>query len=668
MQQKTNAAVDALVLGNGTGTAEALYTVPNPRITVDVAARTDVKVSGNDTLVLRYSLHKLKQSNAGVGQLALVTQGLDERSFVHTLQMGNTIVLGPKLLDETRFQYIRTRTTDTPASTAQTLLVQGAFTGGGNSQGSLEDHQDKAELQEYVSVALNRHFLSLGGRLRVARDASVGQAHFNGEFVFANLAAYETTLAGMGRGFTAAQIAASGGGATQYVVAAGDPNAAVTVVDGAVFAQDNWKLRQNLKLSYGLRFETQNFIGDHADWAPRVGISWGLDSGGRQAPRYVVHGGAGVFYRRFGTEPALKVARFDGIRQQEYVVDSPQFCPTMTTSYTLGMAQGCAGVPSVAALSASAGTTVYRVGSGYQAPYYIEGSVGVDRQIANRGTMGLTYLQTRGVHTQYAENANAPLPGTYSPGNPASGIRPDGTGLNVFQYDSEGVFRTRQVTANAAMRGTRYSLAGNYTLQFSNSDAESNGTFPLNRFDMGADYGRSMADVRHVGVVTWRLSLPHGVNSWADLRATSGAPFNIVVGNDLNGDTQYNDRPAFATDLTRSSVVRTQWGAFDTQPIAGQTIIPRNYGLGPGSLTMNLAAGKTYGFGERATSAGALGPRAPKCTAELWVLALNVLNHPNLTQPVAVLGTPLFGRSVGVVSGGSLSPARAFDLQFSVSF
>jgi hypothetical protein len=83
---------------------------------------------------------------------------------------------------------------------------------------------------------------------------------------------------------------------------------------------------------------------------------------------------------------------------------------------------------------------------------------------------------------------------------------------------------------------------------------------------------------------------------------------------------------------------------------------------------MNLAAGKTYGFGERATSAGALGPRAPKCTAELWVLALNVLNHPNLTQPVAVLGTPLFGRSVGVVSGGSLSPARAFDLQFSVSF
>jgi hypothetical protein len=170
-----------------------------------------------------------------------------------------------------------------------------------------------------------------------------------------------------------------------------------------------------------------------------------------------------------------------------------------------------------------------------------------------------------------------------------------------------------------------------------------------------------------VGVVTWHLSLPHGVNSWANLRAASGMPFNIVVGDDLNGDTQYNDRPAFATDLTRASVVRTRWGIFDTQPAAGQRIIPRNYGQGPTSLTMNLAAGKAYGFGGQAKNA-AQGAHEPKYTAELWVLALNVLNHPNLTQPVAVLGTPLFGRSVGVTSSGSLSPARALDLQFSVTF
>jgi hypothetical protein len=140
------------------------------------------------------------------------------------------------------------------------------------------------------------------------------------------------------------------------------------------------------------------------------------------------------------------------------------------------------------------------------------------------------------------------------------------------------------------------------------------------------------------------------------------------VGDDLNGDTQYNDRPAFATDLTKASVVRTQWGTFDMNPIAGQTIIPRNYGEGPGSLMLNLEAGKAFGLGHKAISGGNAKAGEPKCTAELQVLALNVLNHPNLVQPVTVLGTPLFGRSVGVTSGGSLSPSRAFDLQLSLQF
>jgi hypothetical protein len=44
------------------------------------------------------------------------------------------------------------------------------------------------------------------------------------------------------------------------------------------------------------------------------------------------------------------------------------------------------------------------------------------------------------------------------------------------------------------------------------------------------------------------------------------------------------------------------------------------------------------------------------------------LNHPNLSQPVAFVDSPLFTQSVGVTSGGSLSPARAFDMQLSIRF
>ena len=79
--------------------------------------------------------------------------------------------------------------------------------------------------------------------------------------------------------------------------------------------------------------------------------------------------------------------------------------------------------------------------------------------------------------------------------------------------------------------------------------------------------------------------------------SSPGNPFNITTGQDNNGDTIFNDRPSFATDLTRPSVVRTAYGNFDTSPIAGQTIIPINYGHGPGFFLVNLNLGRSFSFG-----------------------------------------------------------------------
>jgi len=661
LQERTNAAIDALTLNTGLLTAPAVYTAPNPRTTVDAAARLDAKLSGDNTLITRYSLRHVTQSNQDVGQLVLASQGLDEESFTHTLQLSDTSVISSNLVAETRLQYIRTRLEKTPASTASAAVVEGAFIGGGSPKGSLEDHQDAVELQSTVSIAASRHFLKLGGRLRTAREANLSRSNFNGQLIFSSLNAYAATLAGLAAGQSTTQIAINGGGASQYIFAQGDPNAKVLVADGALFVDDSWKLRQNLKVSYGLRFETQNFIGDHADWAPRAGFAWGLGGQhGTGAPKYMVRGGAGVFYQRFGTDHALDVTRFDGTRMEQYVQESPQLCLSGVL-----MVANC-GSAAIGPLSAVGGT-VYRVNPGYQSPYILEASAGVERQLGARTTVRANYLHARGLHMAYIENANAPLPGTYSIVNPASGTRPEGSSLNVYQYDSEGVWRRRQLTSSAMVRGTRYAVTASYMLQFNDSDTESNGLFPLNRLDKRLDYGRSSLDQRHVGTLNANLDLPYGISSWAYMRAASGAPYNLIVGQDLNGDTQFNDRPAFATDLSRASVVRTALGAFDTMPLPNQRIVPRNFGQGPGSLTLNIETGKQFGFGPRV--GGAAGrPAERKFSAELQVLALNVLNHPNLTQPIAVVDSPLFGRSVGLTGGGSLSPSRCFDMQLMVKF
>src|SRR5438132_13098344 len=89
------------------------------------------------------------------------------------------------------------------------------------------------------------------------------------------------------------------------------------------YVQDDWRVRPNLTLSYGLRFETQNRIGDHADCAPRLGVAWGI---GGAKPKLVLRAGWGMFYDRFAPNLVLPSQRPNGINQQEFVIAQPHFC------------------------------------------------------------------------------------------------------------------------------------------------------------------------------------------------------------------------------------------------------------------------------------------------------------------------------------------------------
>src|SRR4030095_4736882 len=116
-------------------------------------------------------------------------------------------------------------------------------------------------------------------------------------------------------------------------------------------------------------------------------------------------------------------------------------------------------------------------------------------------------------------------------------------------------------------------------------------------------YGRTGGDVRHRVSLNGNFRAPWGSSVSPFVVYSSGTPFNISIGRDINGDLLFSDRPALATDLTRSSVVFTKFGNFDTNPLPGATITPRNYAQGPGSLITNVRISKTIGFGgERNTA------------------------------------------------------------------
>jgi hypothetical protein len=660
---QTNAVVDAEVLDataqNQISFSQAL---PSPNTTTSFSPRVDLQIGTKSTLVIRYSSTQNNQTNGGIGQFNLANQGFNSKTLTQVLQAGNSQIFSSKVDNDTRFQYTRTRTSQTPYSTAPTLEVQGAFTDGGNNLGAFHDNRDSYELQNYLSIQAGKHYLSPGVRLRINRDANVSRAGYNGEFLFSTLAAYQTAALALNQceaTHTAAQCNIAG--ASQFTITTGAPAATVNVIDFAAFYQDDWKLRPRFTLSYGLRYEIQNYISDHRDFAPRFGFAWGI-GGAKDKPRFTLRGGSGIFYQRLSPGNILQAERQNGVSQQQYVVASP------------------ATYPNFPALGVQSSPTTYRISPVFRSPYSIMNSIGVDYPLGSHGRVSVEYDYNRGNHGLLLRNINAPLPGTYDATNPASGVRPYGGTQNIDEFESAGVTRNNRIATSVQFytKGS-FGFYAYYRYRVRNSDA--NGGFVSNGYDIGADYGRSSWDLRN-GIwseVTSPL-LYQRIYVASYIQANSGLPFNITVAQDLNGDSQFNDRPAFATDLTRASVVRTRYGNFDTSPIAGQTIIPINYAQGPAVINIGTEIRRDFTFGpvlppdpdephpSAAATAGRKAYVERKYNLRLAIEADNVINRVNPGPPVGTIGSPLFGRSTSILgdsgAGGNANRVINLDLLF----
>ncbi len=217
--------------------------VPNPRTRTNISPRIDYQVTPNNTLTARYQFYRDTQQNAGVGGFTLPEAGYDTTSTEHTVQISDTQILGSKVVNETRFQYLRDNSGQNPLSTVPTINVQGDFTGGGSSGGTETDHQDHYELQNYTSIAAGKHLLKFGGRLRAIHEVSTSSAGFNGSLHRSRTSRLTTTRCRVSRTSTPLQLKLD-------TTASGTvPTVPVTVVDTGLYVQDDWKVRPNFTVS-----------------------------------------------------------------------------------------------------------------------------------------------------------------------------------------------------------------------------------------------------------------------------------------------------------------------------------------------------------------------------------------------------------------------------------
>jgi hypothetical protein len=548
---------------NGNGYTFAQLT---PQTRFDIGPRLDLALSEKNTMTVRFQYEHNSQQNQEIGGTDLPSTGYNSTGSETTLQVSDTQIISSKVINETRFEFQRPTSSDTPFNTTPSIVVQGAFTSGGAGVQTASDVQPHYEAQNYTSIALAKNFIRLGGRLRSTSDTNTTTSGSNGTFVYSSIANYQAnTLSD----FTITNIVT--------------PTVKVTSIDLGLYAEDDWKIKPNITFSYGLRYETQNYIGDHKDFAPRLALAYGVTK------KTVVRAGFGIFYDRFLPQSQLAVQRNNGTNQQQYTLSAntgsiPQNCTPSTISSCLPTSGG----------TTSQGTsklTIQTIASGLRAPYSMQFNVGADEQLFKNATLSVNYQHIRGVHQFASDVPNAATASTTQPLN--------------YQYLSEGEFNQNQLILNTNIRSFHgVSLFGYYSLNFAKSDTSGIGGFATTPNNLKADYGRANFDVRNRLFLGGSITLPYLIQLSPFVVAQSGQPFSITAGTDVFGDNLQNYRaivvPAGTTPGVANGYVKTLpgCGTFATPGTFNSFAeAPINSCTGPALFTANLRVVKTFGFG-----------------------------------------------------------------------
>jgi uncharacterized lipoprotein NlpE involved in copper resistance len=627
-----NELVRAEILDSSFNPVQVGQVVLSPRRFTNFSPRVDYAINSRNTLVARYSYNHNLLKNLGVNGASLPERGFDQSSTSQVFQVTETAVLNATTINETRFQYSHNRSESLGNTAIPTLNVSGAFIGGGPSVGQSSSTSKRWELQNFTQIQKGMHTIKFGGRVREVSIEDINRGNYNGQWIFTggitgqtSLQRYQRTLQLMQQNMTPAQIRAAGGGAAQFSINAGDPLASVSQFDIEPYVQDDWRYRPNLTLSFGLRYEIQNNAQSTLGFAPRFAVAWSPGAAdSTHPPKTVIRFGTGIFYNRFNENSTLQANRFNGVKVQQFIFAESANPLVATDPATLTVLNSfrcqdgsftpdCVTiVPSIVGASPLQ-QSITRIAPDLRVPtVYVAGGQ-VERQLPHNFTVSVGAYAIRILHVIRTRDINAPLPGTITNANPG-GIRPNPTIGEVNQIESTARFHQKQMFVGFNSRlNPQFSLSGNYSLSKTTNDSDGQGSasLPRNSYDVSDEWGRGGFDVRH------RFSLFGTYNNpklWKltfspFIVASSAPPFNIITGIDSNLDRSFTDRPSFAganANCASPFIKCTRFGNFNLLPVAGEAIVPRNFGHATGSFTANLRITRSFGFGDvhRAAASG----------------------------------------------------------------
>jgi hypothetical protein len=487
--------------------------------------RLDHRISDTDQLSGRYNFYDVTSTNArNVGALNAVSRASHLENRDHNFAINNIWTPTSTLLHETRFQYTRSRLVAPvndlvgPAVNISGVANFGTATFSPTARGI-----DLFELAHSLTWSRGRHSLKAGAdflhnRVRIEFPGAV-----QGVYSFRSLADFQT------------------GNYLNFQQAFGAPATRQSNPNVGIYVQDEWRARANVTINAGVRYDLQ-FLErlvntDINNLSPRLGVAWDPWNNGKT----VVRASYGLFYDRIPLRALSNALQRDGVNYR--IAQATPIFP------------GAPVFPNVlAAFPAGLLTNITTIDPDTQNSFAQQVSVQFEQQFTPTFSASVGYSRLRGEDLIMSRNLNVPTttdPAVFNLG------RPDLNFANNGQFQSIGDSWYDGMTLTLNQRPTTWaSLRIAYTLSKA-LDTAGNFFFstPQDNFDIAAEKGRSDNDQRHRLVVSGTLNSPatkahrRAANLWHGWMLSyiysysSALPFNILTGNDRNGDTNNNDRP-----------------------------------------------------------------------------------------------------------------------------
>jgi hypothetical protein len=616
------------------GTVSRALNMKAPRDNVFLNGQLDYAVTLNHTLRFGYNLTRNTNDNLGVGGYDEPDRAYSRDNAVHAFRVQHFGPVGRRAFWRSRVQLFTSDADSRSENETATIRVLDAFTSGG-AQRAGGDHSKSVNVASDFDYVLGRHSMRAGLVVDGVWYHSDATANYLGTYTFADLPSFEANRP------------------INYSRRIGDPNISYRNFQGGVYVQDDIRLRKNLTITPGVRYELQNHVGDHSNIGPRFGVTWAPTAGGQTTLR----ASAGVFYDWLPASTYDQVVRVDGFHQQEINIVDPPY-PNVPDGGV---------VPPV---------NRYLLDPAFATPRISRVSAGVDQALKKVTRVSITYSYQRGSRLARGENLNALI----------DAVRSDPAFANVIDVVSDAASTQHQVVVDATVNPgalapvnssapriswKRTTVFATYTLASLRNDTDGpfsvpptgvlsaewgpaagggggGGGFVPGVFVFGG--GQSTVDIRHRLNVAFNNQIVRNLLLALNVNASSAPPYTLLTGEDTNGDGIFNDRP----DGVGRNTLRAR-----------------------GQISVNTMFGYVFTFGRRSAPLppgfGVFGQGAAaqvrtidqgnaKYRLQLYVQTQNLTNERNYLGYSGTLTSPFFGRPT------SVSGMRKIDLGIGLSF